>query len=45
MKRRKFSKEFKIEACKLVLERHQSVTGVSRDLGVDYGLLKRWVKA
>lgn len=41
MKRRKFSKEFKIEACKLVLEHHQSVTGTSRDLGVDYGLLKR----
>ncbi len=45
MKRRKFSKEFKIEACKLVLEHHQSVTGTSRDLGVDYGLLKKWVRA
>ncbi len=45
MKRRKFSREFKIEACKLVLNQHQSVASTSRDLGVGDGLLTKWVKA
>jgi transposase-like protein len=45
MKRRKFSKEFKIEACKLVLNQHQSVASTSRDLGIGDGLLTKWVRA
>ena len=45
MKRRKFSKEFKIEACKLVLNQKQSVASTSRDLGIGDGLLAKWVKA
>lgn len=45
MKRRKFSREFKIEACKLVLNQHQSISSTSRDLGLGDGLLKKWVKA
>jgi|SRR5271170_6389162 len=45
MKRRKFSKEFKIEACKLVLNQHQSIAGTARNLGIGDGLLTKWVKA
>ncbi len=45
MKRRKFSREFKIEACKLVLNQHQSVASTSRDLGLSDGILKKWLKA
>lgn len=45
MKRRKFSKEFKIEACKLVLNQHKSVASTSRDLGIGDGLLTKWVRA
>ena len=40
--RRKFEKEFKIEAVKLVTERGMKVTEVSRDLGISKELLYRW---
>jgi transposase len=40
--RRKFGKEFKIEAVKLVTERGMKVTEVSRDLGISKELLYRW---
>lgn len=45
MKRRKFSREFKIEACRLVLNRHQSVAATARDLGIGNGLLTKWVRS
>ncbi len=44
MQRRKFSREFKIEAVKLVRERRRvSVAQAGRDLGVHENLLRKWV--
>lgn len=45
MKRRKFSREFKIEACKLVLNQQQGIASTTRDLGVGESFLTKWVKA
>jgi transposase len=45
MKRRKFSKDFKIGACKLVLNERQSIASTSRDLGIVGSLLTKWVRA
>ena len=44
MKRRKFTRDFKIEACKMVTEQQQSVSATSRNLGVGITLLTKWVK-
>ncbi|MBB4264022.1 transposase [Bradyrhizobium sp. CIR3A] len=44
MKRRKFSREFKIEAVKLVSERGVSVAQAGRDLDVHENVLRKWVK-
>ena len=44
MQRRKFSREFKIEAVKLVRERAVSVAQAGRDLGVHENVLRKWVK-
>lgn len=44
MQRRKFSREFKVEAVKLVLERGVSVAQAGRDLGLHENLLRKWVK-
>ena len=44
MKRRKFSREFKIEAVKLVRERGGSVAQAGRDLDVHENVLRKWVK-
>jgi transposase len=41
-KRRKFSREYKIEAVKLVTEKGLSVAEVARDLGITENLLHRW---
>jgi transposase len=43
--RRKFSREFKVEAVKLVLERGVTLAQASRDLEVHVNLLRGWVKA
>jgi transposase len=43
MQRRKFSREFKIEAVKLVRERGVSVAQAGRDLGVHENVLRKWV--
>lgn len=40
--RRKFSKEFKIEAVKLVTEGDMSIAQVARDLDLSRSLLARW---
>ena len=45
MERRKFSREFKLEAVKLIKERGVSVAQASRDLGVHGTVLRSWVKA
>jgi len=47
MQRRRFSREFKIEAVKLVRERGVSVVTcpqAGRDLGVHENVLRKWVK-
>ena len=44
MQRRKFSREFKIEAVKLVRERRVSVAQAGRDLDVHENVLRKWVK-
>ena len=44
MQRRKFSREFKVEAVKLVRKRGVSVAQAGRDLGVHENVLRKWVK-
>jgi len=44
MGRRSFSREFKLEAVKLVRERGVSVTQASKDLGIAQSVLGRWVR-
>jgi transposase len=44
MERRKFTREFKLEAVKLIKERGVSVAQASRDLGVHGTVLRAWVK-
>ena len=44
MERRKFTREFKLEAVKLVTERGVSVAQAGRDLGVHGTVLRRWIK-
>ena len=44
MERRKFTREFKLEAVKLITERGVSVAQASRDLGVQGSVLRRWVQ-
>jgi transposase len=44
MRRRKFSREFKIEAVKLVGERGVSAAQAARDLDVHENVLRKWVK-
>src|ERR1700728_5253630 len=44
MQRRKFSREFKIEAVRLVRERGVSMAQASRDIEVDENVLRKWVK-
>ena len=44
MRRRQFSREFKLEAVGLVRERGVSVVQASRDLDVGVSLFRRWLK-
>jgi transposase len=44
MERRKFTREFKVEAVKLVRERGVTVAQAARDLGVHGTVLRRWVQ-
>ena len=44
MQRRKFSREFKIEAVRLVRERGVSVAQGARDLDIHENVLRKWVK-
>ena len=43
-KRKRFDKEFKISAVKLVLEEKQSLSAVARDLGIADNTLHNWKK-
>lgn len=44
MQRRKFGREFKIEAVRLIRERGVSVAQTARDLDVHENVLRKWVK-
>lgn len=43
-RRKTYSREFKIEAVKLVTEHGMTRKQVARDLGVDIGTLRSWIK-
>ena len=45
MERRKFTREFKLEAVKLITARGVSYAQAARDLGVHQTVLRNWVKA
>ena len=42
--RRQFSREFKLEAVRLVKERGVSVVQAARDLGLHENVLRKWVR-
>lgn len=44
MQRRKFSREFKVEAVKLVRERGVSMAQAARDLDLHINVLRKWVR-
>ena len=44
MGRRKFNREFKLEAVKLVTERGISATQAGKDLGIGANVVSRWVR-
>ena len=44
MERRRFGREFKLEAVKLVRERGVTVAQAARDLDLPENLLRKWVK-
>ena len=43
-KRKKYSKEFKLDAIALVVEQNYSQAEASRNLGVNPNILGRWIK-
>ena len=45
MERRRYTREFKLEAVRLIKERGVSVAQASQDLGVHGTVLRNWVKA
>jgi transposase-like protein len=45
MERRKFTREFKLEAVRLIKDRGVSYRQASQDLGVHQSQLRSWVKA
>lgn len=42
--RRKFTKEFKQEACRLVVDQQQGQSETAKNLGVSQAVLGRWVR-
>ena len=44
MQRRKFSREFKLEAVKLVVERGVGFAQAARDLDLHVNVLRKWVR-
>lgn len=43
-KRRVFSREFKVEAVRLVVERGVKVSQAAKDLGIHENVLRKWVR-
>jgi transposase len=44
MERRKYSREFKLEAVNLVRERGVAIVQAARDLDLNHNVLRRWLK-
>jgi transposase len=44
MQRRRFGREFKVEAVRLIRERGVSIAQAARDLDVHENVLRKWVK-
>ena len=44
MERRKFTREFKLEAVRLIRERDVTVAQAARDLGVHGNMLRKWIR-
>ena len=44
MERRKFSREFKLEAVNLVRDRGVAIVQAARDLDINHNMLRRWLK-
>ena len=44
MERKKYSREFKVEAVNLVRERGVSIVQAARDLDLNHNMLRRWLK-
>ncbi len=42
--RRRYTREYKVEAVRLVTDRHVSMSQASRDLGVHLNTLRKWVR-
>ena len=40
--RKSYSREFKLEAVGLITEKRYSIAEASRNLGIDYSVLRRW---
>lgn len=43
-KRKRYSREFKLEAVRLITDKGYSIAEASRNLGVEYSILRRWKK-
>jgi transposase len=43
-KRKNYSQEFKQEAVRLITDKGYSIAEASRNLGIDYSVLRRWKK-
>ncbi len=43
-KRKSYSREFKLEALGLITEKGYSIAEASRNLGIEYSVLRRWKK-
>ena len=43
-KRKTYTREFKMEAVRLITEKAYSIAEASRNLGIDYSVLRRWKK-
>jgi transposase len=42
--RKSYSREFKMEAVRLITEKGYSIAEASRNLGIEYSVLRRWKK-
>ena len=43
-KRRKYAKEFKVDAVRLVIDQGRTIVDVAKSLGIGEGLLSQWKK-